>query len=238
MEMHRAVIVLADIGGYTRFIKHHGISLIHAEKIITELLESVIASSAHPLILNKLEGDAALFYTRLDADAETAARDVARQVLGFFPAFANKLAELRACNVCVCDACAHLEQLRIKALVHVGDVLFKQVRQFEELAGEPVIVAHRLLKNSVKLEQYVLVTEEFDRLAGGLPGLEGAPMSEDCDGIGAVRTVVYDPVVPAPVQRRYGLRGKLAQFARFQAFFWPRVLRRGPGKGFDRLREL
>ena len=62
MELIKAVLVLADIGGYTRFIKMHGTSLVHAERIITDLLESVINESEFPLTLNKLEGDAALFY--------------------------------------------------------------------------------------------------------------------------------------------------------------------------------
>lgn len=61
MELIQAFIILIDISGYTKFIHKHRVSLIHAERIITELLESVIDASEHPLILNKLQGDAARF---------------------------------------------------------------------------------------------------------------------------------------------------------------------------------
>ena len=66
MRIQHAVIVLADISGYTRFIKLHGLALVHAESVITELLESIIEHASYPLTLNKLQGDAVLFYALAD----------------------------------------------------------------------------------------------------------------------------------------------------------------------------
>ena len=62
MELKRVVLVLADISGYTRFMKIHTMSLLHAETIITELLEAVLDHAEFPLTLSKLEGDAAFMY--------------------------------------------------------------------------------------------------------------------------------------------------------------------------------
>jgi hypothetical protein len=93
MEIKKAFLVLVDISGYTQFIRNHKASLIHAERIITELLE---------------------------------------------------------CDICVCDACQKVDQLKLKAIVHHGEVAVKKIRGFEELGGEDVILAHRLLKNSIK----------------------------------------------------------------------------------------
>jgi len=42
MEIKRVVFVLADISGYTRFMKLHTGSLLHAEVIIADLLEAVL----------------------------------------------------------------------------------------------------------------------------------------------------------------------------------------------------
>ena len=54
-------------------------SAVHAEEIIFELLEAVIDHAAHPLTLNKLEGDAAFLYAEMDSGNQAAvARDVAR----------------------------------------------------------------------------------------------------------------------------------------------------------------
>ena len=50
MEIKKIFLVL-DISGYTKFVRLHRFSLIHAERIISELLESVIKEAAFPLPL-------------------------------------------------------------------------------------------------------------------------------------------------------------------------------------------
>ena len=60
MEIKEVSLVLADISGYTEFVQAHRTALLHAEQIITDLLEAVIDSAEYPLTLNKLEGDAVL----------------------------------------------------------------------------------------------------------------------------------------------------------------------------------
>jgi len=52
---------------------------------------------------------------------------------------------------CHCDACANTDSLQLKAFLHVGEIVVKRVRQFEEIAGEAVIMVHRVTKNSVLL---------------------------------------------------------------------------------------
>ncbi|MGB2958565.1 MAG: DUF2652 domain-containing protein, partial [Bacteroidota bacterium] len=86
MELKKVFLVLADISGYTRFIRWHKTSLLHAERIIGELLESVIEESDHPLILHELEGDAVTFYAESDGSPERA-RDILQQVQRFITSF-------------------------------------------------------------------------------------------------------------------------------------------------------
>jgi hypothetical protein len=137
MEVQRAAMVVADISGYTRFMKLHTVSLVHAEVIISELLEAVLDHTEHPLTLSKLEGDAAFLYVLLDGadDVRAIAQDVLRQVQEFIKAFKTRERELIACNVCACESCQTIGQLKIKAFLHVGDVAIKKIRQFEELGG-------------------------------------------------------------------------------------------------------
>lgn len=200
MQMQNAVIVLADISGYTRFIKLHGMALVHAESIITELLDSIIDHTEHPLTLNKLQGDAALFYALTDANPQTVAESVMHQVNGFFHAFSTRKKEIGVDALCNCGACTEVVHLDIKAVVDFGSIVVRRVRQFEEISGTSVIIAHRLLKNSVPLQEYVLLTEAFEQVLGGaLPG--GTRITEQCEGIGAVNAVYYPPspfVVPPP----------------------------------------
>ena len=53
MEIRNVVLVMVDISGYTRFIQLHKVSVLHAEQIITDLLEAVISKAEYPLVLNK-----------------------------------------------------------------------------------------------------------------------------------------------------------------------------------------
>ena len=54
MELKHVALVMADIGGYTRFIKFHKTALLHAQEIISHLIEAIIDRASFPLILNKL----------------------------------------------------------------------------------------------------------------------------------------------------------------------------------------
>ena len=200
MQMQNAVIVLADISGYTRFLKLHGMAVVHAESIITELLDSVIDHTEHPLVLNKLEGDAALFYALADANPQAVAESALRQANGFFHAFSTRKREIGVDALCNCGACTEVVNLHIKAVMNFGSVVVKRMRQFEEISGTPVIIAHRLLKNSVPLNQYVLLAEGFEQVLGGAPP-GGTRVTEQCEGIGAVNATYYPPspfVAPPP----------------------------------------
>ncbi|HEX8701366.1 MAG TPA: hypothetical protein VF815_21245 [Myxococcaceae bacterium] len=42
MAIDKALLLIADIGGYTRFMKEHRFGLSHAQDTIAELLEPVI----------------------------------------------------------------------------------------------------------------------------------------------------------------------------------------------------
>jgi hypothetical protein len=228
MDLHKMFIVLVDISGYTRFITSHKTSLLHAEKIITELMESVIDTSDNPLIVNKLEGDAALFYAISDG-TPAAARDILGQVRRFFDAFYKRQLGMVEFNMCTCEGCMQMGQLDLKAIIHHGEAAIKKVRQFEELAGEEIILAHRLLKNSIAKKEYILMTEPFYELSGGLAGEVVEQRTENCEGIGKVVVRVQYPqhrVNTQPMmEAQLGFRWyKLPQIIRLQAHVLMRSL--------------
>lgn len=193
MEIRPSCLVIADISGYTRFIMFHTTSLLHAETIITDLVEAVIAQAEYPLTIAKLEGDAVFLYATTDGDQQAAARDVLKQVAGFFEAFRAKERTLIACNTCGCPACRSIDKLRLKVILHHGEVAIKEIRQFVELAGESVILIHRLLKNSIPAKEYILMTNAFYELSGGLEGERAEVRTEQAEGIGDVSVKVYYP---------------------------------------------
>ena len=243
MEIKRVVLVLADISGYTRFMKMHTVSLLHAEVIITELLEAVLDRTQYPLTLSKLEGDAAFLYLPLEAggDTRTAAQDVLRQVAAFIDAFKARERELIACNVCSCEACLTIGQLKLKVFLHVGQTVIKKIRQFEDLGGEDAIVIHRLLKNSIPAKEYIAMTEAFYELSGGLAGQTPEARTEECEGIGPVAIRVYYPTgeepplppQPSPFSPKSAEYKALSE--RFEAHMRHRVQDREPPPNFAHL---
>jgi hypothetical protein len=197
MELAQVSLILADISGYTSFVRMHQVSLLHAEQIVTELMEAIIREIEEPIILNKLEGDAAFLYARTGNDGNLA-KTLLDKMLIFFTAFKARQQELVKSGEggCFCEACCNIHQLTLKIIAHYGQVVIKQVRHLEELAGSDVILAHRLLKNKIPTKEYLLLTEMFYQWSGGLPSLELQSYQEAYEDLGVVQGRVYYPAMP------------------------------------------
>ena len=190
MAIQRALLLIADIGGYTRFMTAHRINLVHAHEMITQLLEAVIDGARSPLRLAKLKGDAAFFYAPLKEGQ--AGAEVVEQVTRIFGAFVSERRKLVAERICNCEGCVGVGSLKLKFVAHAGEVAVHKVKRLTELAGVDVIVVHRLLKNSVPVPEYALMTG---------PVLEALPedlrtgahhLMEDLEGIGQTATYYLD----------------------------------------------
>jgi hypothetical protein len=208
MEIRGVYLILADISGYTRFVRIHRASVLHAEEIVTELMEAVIDAADYPLVLNKLEGDAAFLYAPVTAENGFGPEAIFRQVWGFFQAFQTRQQALIEAGEggCFCDACCNIGDLKLKAIVHYGQAVIKQVRHLEELAGRDVILVHRLLKNSLEAHEYLLTTEEFYQLGNGGQAMVPEEHLERYDDLGPVKVRVFypqSPVLDTPQLRRF-----------------------------------
>jgi len=204
MRIEKSALVLMDISGYTQFIQWNRNSQLHAEHIITELIEAVIDQSRFPLELNKLEGDAVFLYTPLKGQPEAVVKDVLKQSVSFFEAFRQKQNELinAVDGGCGCAACTNIHHLQLKAFMHTGEVIVKQVREFTELAGEDVILIHRLLKNSIDSSEYILLTDAFFQLSGDQLYFRSSSGTENYPHSDPISYKVYFPT-PAPIHAQH-----------------------------------
>jgi class 3 adenylate cyclase len=232
MEQFSGCIVIVDISGYTQFVKMHRTAMVHAEQIITDLMESVLDVQGPPLVLDKLMGDAATFYSSDDGD--TSAEAIAAQVVRFFDAFNESEGVLVSCNVCICDACTQMGSLKLKAILHHGELILKQMGGGTELAGSDVILAHRLLKNSVEGDEYILMTEAFHDRSGDLD--EMAPhFGQEQTDLGPVDVAVFYPDSGDHPLPKATWSGRLKQFARIEAKGTQRMLRGRGTRDFTNL---
>lgn len=195
MRTFEAIVAVADISGYTRFVVMHRSSVAHAEQIISELMETVTEHAAFPLRVQKLEGDAAFMAAEVSGPMDAAVNDVMRQVVSFTTEFKKKQKELfdKSVGGCACTACQTIESLGLKTVVHAGTVLEKQMSGFTELAGEPVIVAHRLLKNSVEGSNYILATEQVASKLTSEPYADSSKYREDIEDVGPINVTAFHP---------------------------------------------
>ena len=78
-----------------------------------------------------------------------------------------------------------MNKLCLKFIVHAGEFEVQEIGDRSELIGTDVITAHCLLKNTVALPEYVLLTRAYadDVTALELPAAEG---SDDYDVIGPI----------------------------------------------------
>ncbi len=172
MESHKGFIALVDISGYTNFISGHNTDAIndklsqgqaHAEHIISDLLEKVIEELNGVLTINKLQGDAALFYAIPD-DPEKFSETIIKRLQNSFKIFNQHINDIKFCETWPCSTCPEVGDLKLKSFVHYGDFLIKKVNQFTEIAGQDVILAHRLMKNSIGVSEYMLFTKSFSQI--------------------------------------------------------------------------
>ena len=188
METQRALLLIADIGGYTEYMQSHRTLLGHAEAATRRMLEKVV-DAAPGFDLIEIEGDAA-FLSReagtLDGSARLAA--VTRAAVAMHRAFhaERRLVEL---NLCPCASCTQTSGLKLKFVAHVGEVATQKIKRRRKLVGMDVIFVHRLLKNPVPVPEYVLVSEDLYQSDGmSAPDHLVHEISQDLEGIGPVRT--------------------------------------------------
>lgn len=193
---HPVLLILADISGYTRFMVSGDIETRHSQHIISELIQAIISEVEIPIEISKLEGDAIFLYLKKETPGFThddITKLAGRKLLLFFQVFHEKLSELIRQTSCRCGACSNLHSLRLKVVAHSGEALFYHIHKFQELSGTDVILVHRLLKNSLTGNEYLLLTESAYRsiqFPYKLPVMEGR---ERYEHLGQVKTFVYTP---------------------------------------------
>lgn len=165
-------LLLADISGYTSFLAsvtdaHRDDAFADgnvpdAYALVSSLLDGIIESVAPPFTLAKIEGDA-VFAFAPSADGMPQGEAVLACLAACYAGFRARLGGARSVWACRCDACARVDSLDLKFVLHAGPFVIQQMRGGTELVGSEVVMAHRLLKNraadAVGARPYALITE-------------------------------------------------------------------------------
>jgi hypothetical protein len=215
MSTRRAVLMIADIGGYTEYMQFHRSVLGHAEAATSRMLDKVVRA-ARGFELVEIEGDAA-FLSRDAAGLGSAdpLDVVTSAAVAMHRAFHQERLLVQR-NMCPCGSCKQTSDLTLKFVAHVGEVATQTIRRRRKLVGLDVIHVHRMLKNPVDVPEYLLVTDELRGAASPTPALQGVDL--DLEGIGQVRTHFVDvgdlAAPPAPPSWPQRIGGTFAMVGR------------------------
>ncbi len=138
-------LLLADITGYTAYLQ--GTELEHAEDVLSDLLETIIAGIEPPFEVSKLEGDAVFAHMPV---AEVDAAMLFDTIESTYFAFRRRLRDIVHSTTCDCNACVLIPSLDLKFLVHSGSYVVRRIARSEELTGADVVPVHRLLKGAAR----------------------------------------------------------------------------------------
>lgn len=184
MATTNATILIPDISGFTEFMTTT--ELNHSTLAINMLIDAMVKAIGDEYEVAEIEGDAVLLVRK---GAAPTRKEIMTTCLNIFNAFHYQRKWMQQHMVCACGACQAISNLTLKFVVHHGPVAEITVGRFVKQSGPEMIVAHRLLKNSIDSNEYLLITEKlFDDVPGApeQEGLEWVSSSEEYASIGKV----------------------------------------------------
>ncbi|MFN6944132.1 MAG: DUF2652 domain-containing protein [Cytophagaceae bacterium] len=154
-EIHKvkpALLFIPDISGYTKFL--HNTRLSDSKVLIHKLLEVLIDSNILQLKIGEIEGDAVVFY-QLGPPPDI--HTIECQVKKTFLDFQKALYEMEQQDTLLATA----KNLTLKIIVHYGEIITTDIKGIPKLLGPDLVLAHRILKNNIKIKEYLLMTEQY-----------------------------------------------------------------------------
>ncbi|HMS65549.1 MAG TPA: DUF2652 domain-containing protein [Ignavibacteria bacterium] len=156
MANNSTTILIPDISGFTEFMTKT--ELTHASHLINVLIEEIIKSVKDEYEVSEIEGDAVLFIKKGPPPSE---KEIVESCLKIFNAFHYMRKWIEQHTICPCNACMHIDNLTLKFIAHHGQLAEIKVGNFVKQSGTEMIVAHRLLKNNIPNNEYLLITEKL-----------------------------------------------------------------------------
>lgn len=201
----KGYLLVADISGYTHYLSES--ELDHANEILESLLNAVLNYINSPLILARVEGDAVFAYTLEDSFIQ--GQTLLESLEQIYFTFTNELESNDRNTTCTCNACANMNTLDLKFVVHYGEFGLQKLGTQTELVGSDVNLTHRLLKNNIvektNIDAYIFFTQAAIEamMLGDLVNTM-KEHTETYEHLGEVKGYVYDlsPVWQRERERR------------------------------------
>jgi uncharacterized protein YndB with AHSA1/START domain len=188
-------LFLFDLSGYTAFLM--GSKLEDASGILQSLLGTLLNHIEQPLEVVEIEGDAVFAYAPEASfrHGQTLLEVVER----LYCTFAAAREQMERNAACDCSGCKQFPRLDLKVVIHHGPFTLSRLspQQPPKPVGPAVVVAHRLLKNSVRestgVVSYAFITQAcVESLSLDWLEPHAITHAETYEHVGEVHGHVYD----------------------------------------------
>jgi hypothetical protein len=182
-RVRNGLVFIPDISGFTELV--HSTDVITGKQITYELLSAVIDQNNLDLEIAEIEGDAVLFYRYATSPSIS---ELIKQYYKMVKAFEIKRRQLE-------NRFSQNLDLSLKVIAHYGPITEFNIGGFKKLYGEVVVVAHKLLKNSVDSNSYILLTDSLLQVAGNVDQDKllsyGVRSNKLCELYGGFRNICF-----------------------------------------------
>jgi len=155
MAENNATILIPDISGFTEFMTRTELS--HGTYAINVLIDAIVKAVGEEYEVSEIEGDAVLLIRKGPSPSR---KEISNICLKIFNEFHFRRKWMQRFAVCPCGACLAIADLTLKFVVHHGPLAEIKVGRFVKQSGTEMIVAHRLLKNSIDNHEYLLMSDK------------------------------------------------------------------------------
>lgn len=157
MKASPTLLCIPDISGFTEYMRNANIET--SAQVIPALLNELIYSNEIDLKVSEIEGDAILFYRKGELPTFT---ELVDQCKLFFVQFYEQMDILHKKFKGKSLKTDFPEILGLKIILHYGNEIgMVPIGNHIKLMGEDVITAHRLLKNDIPIDEYILISDEL-----------------------------------------------------------------------------
>ncbi len=184
MPETNATILIPDISGYTEFMTTT--ELNHSSQAINMFLNAMVEAVGEEYEVSEVEGDALLLIKKGLAPSR---QQLLNTCLNIFNAFHLRRQWMELHSICPCNACLTIKNLTLKFVAHHGALTEIKVGKIVKQSGPNMIVAHRLLKNKIDGNEYLLVTENLWKIESDLAAvveLDWQNASEEYPSLGSI----------------------------------------------------
>ncbi|PHR95754.1 MAG: hypothetical protein COA80_09915 [Leeuwenhoekiella sp.] len=156
MKAEPTLICIPDISGFTQFMREANFDL--TAQVIPALLNEIIYANTINLQVSEIEGDAVLFFRSGELPS---LEELIDQCKTFYTDFYKRMDRLYREHKKEEDARSISEILGLKIILHYGEeIAMVPIGNRIKLMGEDVITAHRMLKNDIPIDEYILFSEQ------------------------------------------------------------------------------